>query len=160
MRAKVVVFPVRGRNWCFSTSVQPSASDSASSLTPSTFKDLFSKISFSKPKPFASNAELLVDFVANKVTCLFTTLCSLPFYWYLYVCVCIFVCMVAYINVFHLGLFRWIKLGWVWRRRLKGLSKTRFTGRTPKYRLNWYMCVCSFCIKQLRLISMMFVCWN
>lgn len=67
MRAKVVVFPVRGRNWCFSTSVKPSASDSASSLTPSTFKDLFSKISFSKPKPFASNAELLVDFVANKM---------------------------------------------------------------------------------------------
>ncbi|KAL5583345.1 hypothetical protein UlMin_015787 [Ulmus minor] len=67
MRAKVVIFPVKGRNWCFSTSVQPLLSDSAASLTPSTFKDLFAKISFSNPKPFAYNAELLVDFVANKM---------------------------------------------------------------------------------------------
>ncbi|EXB64648.1 hypothetical protein L484_017981 [Morus notabilis] len=67
MRAKVVVFPVRGRNWCFSTTVQPLPSDSATSVTPSSLKELFSKISFSNPKPFVSNAELLIDFVANKM---------------------------------------------------------------------------------------------
>ncbi|KAM6585482.1 hypothetical protein CsatB_012484 [Cannabis sativa] len=69
MRTRVVVFPVRGKNWCFATSIQPlaSESESATTLTPSTIKDLFKKLSFSTPKPLASNAELLVDFVANKM---------------------------------------------------------------------------------------------
>ncbi|PON57708.1 26S proteasome subunit P [Parasponia andersonii] len=80
MRTRVVVFPVRGKNWCFSTSIHPlaSESESATTLAPSTIKDLFDKISFSSPKPFSSNAELLVDFVANKMNKAWTGLEKAP----------------------------------------------------------------------------------
>ncbi|XP_062087973.1 uncharacterized protein LOC133794645 [Humulus lupulus] len=80
MRTRVVVFPVRGKNWCFSTSIQPlaSESESATALTPSTIRDLFSKLSFSTPKPLASNAELLVDFVAHKMNKAWTVLEKAP----------------------------------------------------------------------------------
>ncbi|PON78267.1 26S proteasome subunit P [Trema orientale] len=80
MRTRVVVFPVRGKNWCFSTSIHPlaSESESATTLAPSTIKDLFAKISFSSPKPFSSNAELLVDFVANKMNKAWTGLEKAP----------------------------------------------------------------------------------
>ncbi|XP_034209425.1 uncharacterized protein LOC117622760 isoform X3 [Prunus dulcis] len=69
MRARVIVFPVRGRNWCFSRSIEPLVSDSASHI-PSTLKDLWKKLSFSSntnANPFAANAELLVDFVSTKM---------------------------------------------------------------------------------------------
>ncbi|KAF3451940.1 hypothetical protein FNV43_RR08036 [Rhamnella rubrinervis] len=67
MRARLVVFPVRGRNWCFSTSLQPSVSDSSSSHSPSTFKHLWSIISTSHGKSSTSKAEVLVDFASNKM---------------------------------------------------------------------------------------------
>ncbi|XP_041018526.1 uncharacterized protein C23H3.12c [Juglans microcarpa x Juglans regia] len=73
MRARLVVFPIRGRNWCFSRSINhsldsssSSSSGSAFSQTPSTLKDLWRDIS-SNPKPFNANAELLVDFVSLKM---------------------------------------------------------------------------------------------
>ncbi|KAA8541567.1 hypothetical protein F0562_022719 [Nyssa sinensis] len=69
MRARVVVFPIRGRNWCFSRSIDHSVLESESAHTPSTFKDLWKKISSpsSDTKPADSNAQLLVDFVSNKM---------------------------------------------------------------------------------------------
>ncbi|XP_062154791.1 uncharacterized protein LOC133862897 [Alnus glutinosa] len=68
MRARLVVFPIRGTNWCFSRSIDNSAAslDSASSQTPSTLKELWRNIS-SNAKPFNANAELLVDFVSLKM---------------------------------------------------------------------------------------------
>ncbi|XP_062025817.1 uncharacterized protein C23H3.12c [Rosa rugosa] len=80
MRARLIVFPVKGRNWCFSRSIDPLVSDSGAGNTPSTLKDLWKRISFnSNPNvnsssnanatvnPFAANAELVVDFVSNKM---------------------------------------------------------------------------------------------
>ncbi|KAG2728490.1 hypothetical protein I3843_01G202700 [Carya illinoinensis] len=71
MRARLVVFPIRGRDWCFSRSINHSLDSSSSSgstfsQTPSTLKDLWRDIS-SNPKPFNANAELLVDFVSLKM---------------------------------------------------------------------------------------------
>ncbi|KAH6790022.1 K+-H+ exchange-like protein [Perilla frutescens var. frutescens] len=66
MRAKVVVFPIRGRNWCFSRSIDPSAPAAQSSTTPSTVKEFWNKIS-SKRSSEDSKVELAVDFVANKM---------------------------------------------------------------------------------------------
>ncbi|OAY36312.1 uncharacterized protein LOC110625442 [Manihot esculenta] len=65
MRARLVVFPVRGRNWCFSRSSDPSIAEEASAYTPSTLKELWKKISSSNSN--AHNAELLIDFVSNKM---------------------------------------------------------------------------------------------
>lgn len=75
MRARLVVFPIRGRNWCFSRSIDPAASDSASAQTPSTFKDLWTKISSSSSSKSdaisstnaSSNAEIVTDFISFKV---------------------------------------------------------------------------------------------
>lgn len=64
MRAKVVVFPIRGRNWCFSRSVDPSVAAAQSSNTPSTLKELWSKI-ISPSKE--SKVELTVDFASDKM---------------------------------------------------------------------------------------------
>ncbi|KAK4268995.1 hypothetical protein QN277_022209 [Acacia crassicarpa] len=66
MRARLVVFPIRGRIWCFSRSAGPSVSASEALSQPNTFKELRENISFSG-KSFNANAELLVDFVANKM---------------------------------------------------------------------------------------------
>ncbi|GAB4841900.1 hypothetical protein Ancab_011856 [Ancistrocladus abbreviatus] len=68
MRARVVVFPIKGRNWCFSRSVENSVpeSNSAQSTTPSTLRDLWKSLS-SDSLPMATNAELVVDFVSNKM---------------------------------------------------------------------------------------------
>ncbi|KAH6773320.1 K+-H+ exchange-like protein [Perilla frutescens var. hirtella] len=66
MRAKVVVFPITGRNWCFSRSIDPSAPAAQSSTTPSTLKEFWNKIS-SKRSSEDSKVELAVDFVANKM---------------------------------------------------------------------------------------------
>lgn len=69
MRARLVVFPVKGRNWCFSRSVDSSsaAAEYASAHTPSGLRELWTKIS-SNSVPKHSNVELLIDFVSNKVS--------------------------------------------------------------------------------------------
>ncbi|GMH17556.1 hypothetical protein Nepgr_019397 [Nepenthes gracilis] len=68
MRARVVVFPMKGRKWCFSRSIEnPVNSESNSAHSnPSTLIDLCKTIS-SNAKPMAANAELVVDFVSNKM---------------------------------------------------------------------------------------------
>lgn len=86
MRARLVVFPIRGRNWCFSRSVDPAASDSASTQTPSTLKDLWTKISSpSSSKSDAlssstssSNAEIVTDFISFKMNKAWTALEKAP----------------------------------------------------------------------------------
>ncbi|CAK9149908.1 unnamed protein product [Ilex paraguariensis] len=77
MRARLIVFPIRGRNWCFSRSIDQSVLDSQYSQTPSTFKQLWMKISSSE-KATDSNAELLIDFVANKMNRAWTGLEKAP----------------------------------------------------------------------------------
>ncbi|KAF9685372.1 hypothetical protein SADUNF_Sadunf03G0047700 [Salix dunnii] len=47
MRTRLVVFPMKGRNWCFSRSIDPSLEDTASAHTHSTLKDLWKNISSS-----------------------------------------------------------------------------------------------------------------
>ena len=67
MKARLVVFPIKGRKWCFVKSLDPAVADSQAAHTPSTFRDLWNHIS-SNPKPLNANAELLVDFASNKVS--------------------------------------------------------------------------------------------
>ncbi|XP_059299534.1 uncharacterized protein C23H3.12c isoform X2 [Lycium ferocissimum] len=68
MKARLVVFPIRGRNWCFSRSIESSQSETLSSNTPSTLKDLWKKISSkSAHNSFNSNVEVVVDFASNKM---------------------------------------------------------------------------------------------
>jgi len=75
----LIVFPIRGRNWCFSRSIDQSTLDSQSAYTPSTFKELWKNISsFSNDKSFNSNAELLIDFASNKMNRAWTGLEKAP----------------------------------------------------------------------------------
>ncbi|KAI3524900.1 hypothetical protein L1887_03569 [Cichorium endivia] len=67
MRARLLVFPIKGRNWCFIRSIDRSSSESQSSQSPATFKQLWKKVSSSSQKATAANVELCVDFVANKM---------------------------------------------------------------------------------------------
>ncbi|KAG5248823.1 Mit-KHE1 domain-containing protein [Salix suchowensis] len=66
MRARLVVFPVKGRNWCFSRSIDPSPEEIASAHTHSTLKDLWKKIS-SSSNSSAQNVEHFIDYASNKV---------------------------------------------------------------------------------------------
>ncbi|CAI9114524.1 OLC1v1015267C3 [Oldenlandia corymbosa var. corymbosa] len=72
-RVKLVVFPIKGRNWVFSSSRSIDTSQSSSSQIPSTLKDLWKKMTVSKhdsvnhSSPHSSNVELLVDFTAHKM---------------------------------------------------------------------------------------------
>ncbi|KAK7275482.1 hypothetical protein RIF29_16601 [Crotalaria pallida] len=68
MRAKLVVFPIRGRNWCFTRSIYPKIppSETPHSHSPSSFKDLCSKLNV-PDKPINAKAELFADYVANKM---------------------------------------------------------------------------------------------
>ncbi|CAI0473070.1 unnamed protein product [Linum tenue] len=67
MRARLVVFPLRGRNWCFSRSLDPSLNHhSSSSASPSTIRDLWRSIT-SSGSSAPHNAQLVVDFIANKM---------------------------------------------------------------------------------------------
>ncbi|KAK7389713.1 hypothetical protein VNO78_24987 [Psophocarpus tetragonolobus] len=67
MRAKLVVFPIRGRNWCFSRTIDHSLpATPASSQTPSTLKDLWANVNVAA-KPLNAKAELFVDYIANKM---------------------------------------------------------------------------------------------
>ncbi|XP_022147092.1 uncharacterized protein LOC111016104 isoform X2 [Momordica charantia] len=86
MRARLVVFPIRGRNWCFGRSIDPAASDSASSQTPSTLKDLWIRISSSSSSKSdahssttsSSNAEIVTDFISFKMNKAWTALENAP----------------------------------------------------------------------------------
>ncbi|XP_038972261.1 uncharacterized protein LOC103701666 [Phoenix dactylifera] len=65
MRARLVVFPIRGRNWCFTRSLD-SVSGPESSSPPPALKDLWRKIS-SHGRPVQEKAEIVVDFGADKM---------------------------------------------------------------------------------------------
>ncbi|KAG2303501.1 hypothetical protein Bca52824_032152 [Brassica carinata] len=64
--ARLVVFPIKGRKWCFSRSVDPFAAQSPSGVTPTTLRGLWKKIS-SESKPINAITELLVDFISDKM---------------------------------------------------------------------------------------------
>lgn len=68
MRAKLIVFPIRGRNWCFTRSIDHSlpASSATSSQSPLTFKEMLKNI-YTADKPLNAKAELVTDFVADKM---------------------------------------------------------------------------------------------
>ncbi|GAU46533.1 hypothetical protein TSUD_350680 [Trifolium subterraneum] len=70
MKAKLIVFPIRGRNWCFSRSIDhtlsASSSSNASSQSPSSLKQLWKSIN-TGDKPINAKAELFTDYVANKM---------------------------------------------------------------------------------------------
>ncbi|PSS18158.1 Protein of unknown function DUF2343 protein [Actinidia chinensis var. chinensis] len=79
MRARLVVFPIRGRNWCFSRSIDQSTLDSQSAQTPSTFNEFWKKISSSShDKSINSKAELIIDFASNKMNRAWTGLEKAP----------------------------------------------------------------------------------
>ncbi|CAM8906374.1 unnamed protein product [Rhodiola kirilowii] len=80
MRGRVVVFPIKGRNWCFSRSVDHAvASSGASALqTPTTLKELWKKINANAEKPVNVNVELVVDFASDKVNKAWTGLEQAP----------------------------------------------------------------------------------
>ncbi|KAG2251462.1 uncharacterized protein C23H3.12c-like [Brassica napus] len=77
MRARLVVFPIKGRKWCFSRSVDPFASQTPSGVTPTTLRGLWKKLS-SESKPINANAELLVDFISDKMNKAWTGLEKAP----------------------------------------------------------------------------------
>lgn len=66
MRARVVVFPIKGRNWCFSRSRDPASVGATSENSSPSIKDLWVQITARGRKP-QENAEALVDFFADKV---------------------------------------------------------------------------------------------
>ncbi|KAG8380228.1 hypothetical protein BUALT_Bualt07G0171500 [Buddleja alternifolia] len=81
MRAKVVVFPIRGRNWCFSRSIDPSIPAPQSSNIPSTFKELYRKIfsaNSQKSSDYDSKIELAIDFASNKMNTAWSKLEKAP----------------------------------------------------------------------------------
>ncbi|CAK7356432.1 unnamed protein product [Dovyalis caffra] len=77
MRARLVVFPVKGRNWCFGRSIDRSVEEAASSHTPSTLKHLWKKIS-SSSNSSTSNVELVIDYASNKMNKAWTGLEKAP----------------------------------------------------------------------------------
>lgn len=81
MRARVIAFPIKGRNWCYSRSIDPSLPRSGYSGTagtsPTTLRGLW-KVLSSDSKPVSANAELVVDFVSNKMNTAWITLEKAP----------------------------------------------------------------------------------
>lgn len=69
MRARLVVFPIKGRNWCFTRSLD-SVTGAQSSSPPPKLKDLWRKITADGMSP-KDNMENVADFIADKV--LFST---------------------------------------------------------------------------------------
>ncbi|ONK56413.1 uncharacterized protein A4U43_C10F8350 [Asparagus officinalis] len=65
MRARLVVFPIKGRNWCFAKSLD-SVSSSQSSSSPPKLKDLWRKINADGVST-KQNMETVADFVADKM---------------------------------------------------------------------------------------------
>lgn len=131
-RARLVVFPIRGRNWCFSRSIDLAASDSASTQILSTLKDLLTKIpSSSSSKSDAlsrgtgrSNAEIVTDFISFKVLHILFSFVSLLW------------SGIRFDRIKHRDVMdvRWIKRGLLLRRLLKNRLKINFTGKVSPAR--------------------------
>ncbi|XP_047340922.1 uncharacterized protein LOC124944654 [Impatiens glandulifera] len=79
MKARLVVFPIRGRNWCFSRSIDRHTSQQSSNNVPSTLTDLWKKLSSGDGKSeLSNNTELVIDFVSNKMNGAWTGLENAP----------------------------------------------------------------------------------
>ncbi|XP_028550385.1 uncharacterized protein LOC110095330 isoform X4 [Dendrobium catenatum] len=76
MRARVVVFPIKERNWCFSRSLDPAAALESSSA-PQQLRDLFRNITSTR-RSVPENAEIVVDFVSEKMNRAWVTLEKAP----------------------------------------------------------------------------------
>lgn len=69
MRARLVVFPIKGRNWCFTRSIDPAAVESAqASSKPQAWRELWGQLfSGGERRTGQEKVELVVDFAAEKV---------------------------------------------------------------------------------------------
>ncbi|XP_050873728.1 uncharacterized protein LOC127076188 isoform X2 [Lathyrus oleraceus] len=76
MRAKLIVFPIRARNWCFTRSIDHSLPPPPSSSA-SSFKELWNNINNAE-KSFNAKAELCTDYVADKMNNGWVTLEKAP----------------------------------------------------------------------------------
>ncbi|KAJ6823355.1 uncharacterized protein M6B38_384185 [Iris pallida] len=66
-RARIVVFPIKGRNWCFVRSFDSASAHRSSSSPPPQLKDLWTTIT-SDGRSVKDNAETVSDFVAEKMS--------------------------------------------------------------------------------------------
>lgn len=133
MKAKLIVFPIRGRNWCFSRSVDhslPPPSSTASSQSPSSFKELWNNVNNAE-KSFNAKAELCTDYVADKV----------EFSSFLYS----FLSVSRFLDIAVLAwyCYRWIMAGLLWKEHLTDLWKRRFTGQFSVLLRNFLVNYCS-----------------
>lgn len=71
-----MVFPIRGRKWCFTRSIDPYTPETVSSYAPSSVRELWNRIS--KTRPLNANAELVIDFVSDKMNKAWTGLEQAP----------------------------------------------------------------------------------
>ncbi|KAG6516086.1 hypothetical protein ZIOFF_026534 [Zingiber officinale] len=67
MRARLVVFPVKGRNWCFGLSNEAASGADASLQPVPTLRDLWKRISSDGGRSAQERAEFVVDFIADKM---------------------------------------------------------------------------------------------
>lgn len=65
MRGRLVVFPISGRNWCFSRTIEPAVSHEPTSA-PQGLRDLFNNITSAR-RSVPEKAEIVVDFVSDKM---------------------------------------------------------------------------------------------
>ncbi|RZC85840.1 hypothetical protein C5167_026508 [Papaver somniferum] len=64
--ARLIVFPIKGRNWCFSRSIEQTVQESEATKPSPKFKDLYKKIT-SKGKPMNQNVEIITEFFSTKM---------------------------------------------------------------------------------------------
>ncbi|XP_020581517.1 uncharacterized protein LOC110025401 [Phalaenopsis equestris] len=76
MRARVVVFPIKGRNWCFSRCLDPTAAHVPSSK-PQKLRDLFRNITSTR-RSVPETAEMVEDFTSEKMNRAWVTLEKAP----------------------------------------------------------------------------------
>ncbi|XP_031490543.1 uncharacterized protein LOC116257719 isoform X2 [Nymphaea colorata] len=77
MKARLVVFPIRGRNWCFARAVQQTPSGPGSANESLTLRDLWRQISSSRGG-VVGRTELVTDFVAHKMDRAWSNLAKAP----------------------------------------------------------------------------------
>ncbi|CAA7395586.1 unnamed protein product [Spirodela intermedia] len=69
MRARLVIFPIKGRNWCFTRSIDPAAVESAQATSkPQVWRELWRQLfSGGERRTGQQKLELVVDFAAEKM---------------------------------------------------------------------------------------------
>ncbi|KAK8970534.1 hypothetical protein KSP40_PGU008088 [Platanthera guangdongensis] len=76
MRGRVVVFPIRGREWCFGHTIDHTAAQEPSSA-PQRLRDLFNTIT-SRRRSVPENTEIVAEFVSEKMNRAWGTLEKAP----------------------------------------------------------------------------------